>query len=202
MYNKKGRIGIYTPAERTAILQKFKAKRERRTWPTPDKNDDLAELNGEDQSFTQLSASTSAKSDEEDETADNHKAKEESLNYSQIKEAASASINLGNKLPGPGWLHSTFLSGGNKRPVFISPDMKIQFDTSKNAFVFEQLRSIHADEFKAWDAYKEMKKSLGERLRGTRKSNKKVVRDEEKSNVSADVIKTDEVCDNANGAGE
>ncbi len=32
MYNKNGRIGIYTPAERAAIIQKFNAKRARRVW--------------------------------------------------------------------------------------------------------------------------------------------------------------------------
>jgi len=32
VYNKNGRIGIYTPAERAAIIQKFNAKRARRVW--------------------------------------------------------------------------------------------------------------------------------------------------------------------------
>mmetsp|Transcript_2776 Transcript_2776/g.3959 ORF Transcript_2776/g.3959 Transcript_2776/m.3959 type:complete len:582 (-) Transcript_2776:225-1970(-) len=32
IYNKNGRIGIYTPAERAAIIQKFNAKRARRVW--------------------------------------------------------------------------------------------------------------------------------------------------------------------------
>lgn len=32
MYNKNGRIGIYTPAERAAIIHKFNAKRARRVW--------------------------------------------------------------------------------------------------------------------------------------------------------------------------
>jgi len=32
VYNKNGRIGIYTPAERAAIIQKFTAKRARRVW--------------------------------------------------------------------------------------------------------------------------------------------------------------------------
>eukprot|EP00571_Detonula_confervacea_P004704 CAMPEP_0172312976 /NCGR_PEP_ID=MMETSP1058-20130122/18973_1 /TAXON_ID=83371 /ORGANISM="Detonula confervacea, Strain CCMP 353" /LENGTH=557 /DNA_ID=CAMNT_0013026545 /DNA_START=104 /DNA_END=1777 /DNA_ORIENTATION=+ len=32
VYNKNGRIGIYTPAERAAIIQKFNAKRARRMW--------------------------------------------------------------------------------------------------------------------------------------------------------------------------
>lgn len=32
MYNKNGRIGIYTPAERAAIIAKFNRKRTRRVW--------------------------------------------------------------------------------------------------------------------------------------------------------------------------
>lgn len=32
VYNKNGRIGIYTPAERAAIISKFNSKRTRRTW--------------------------------------------------------------------------------------------------------------------------------------------------------------------------
>lgn len=32
IYNKNGRIGIYTPAERAAIIAKFNSKRTRRTW--------------------------------------------------------------------------------------------------------------------------------------------------------------------------
>ena len=32
MYNKNGRIGIYTPAERAAIISRFNSKRERRVW--------------------------------------------------------------------------------------------------------------------------------------------------------------------------
>mmetsp|Transcript_1905 Transcript_1905/g.4604 ORF Transcript_1905/g.4604 Transcript_1905/m.4604 type:complete len:510 (+) Transcript_1905:184-1713(+) len=32
MYNKNGRIGIYTPSERAAIIQKFNEKRRRRVW--------------------------------------------------------------------------------------------------------------------------------------------------------------------------
>jgi len=32
VYNKNGRIGIYTPAERAVILAKFNAKRSRRVW--------------------------------------------------------------------------------------------------------------------------------------------------------------------------
>lgn len=32
VYNKNGRIGIYTPAERTAIIARFNAKRQRRVW--------------------------------------------------------------------------------------------------------------------------------------------------------------------------
>lgn len=32
LYNKNGRIGIYTPAERAAIIAKFNSKRTRRTW--------------------------------------------------------------------------------------------------------------------------------------------------------------------------
>ena len=32
VYNKNGRIGIYTPTERAAIIQKFTAKRARRVW--------------------------------------------------------------------------------------------------------------------------------------------------------------------------
>jgi hypothetical protein len=32
VYNKHGRIGIYTPAERAAIIAKFNAKRARRVW--------------------------------------------------------------------------------------------------------------------------------------------------------------------------
>lgn len=32
MYNKNGRIGIYTPEERAAILAKFHRKRSRRIW--------------------------------------------------------------------------------------------------------------------------------------------------------------------------
>lgn len=32
MYNKNGRIGIYTPTERAAIIQKFTVKRARRVW--------------------------------------------------------------------------------------------------------------------------------------------------------------------------
>ena len=32
VYNKHGRIGIYTPAERAAIITKFNAKRARRVW--------------------------------------------------------------------------------------------------------------------------------------------------------------------------
>ena len=31
-YNKKGKIGIYTPAQRRALLQKFREKRRRRVW--------------------------------------------------------------------------------------------------------------------------------------------------------------------------
>jgi len=32
MYNKNGRIGIYTPNERSAIIAKFNSKRTRRVW--------------------------------------------------------------------------------------------------------------------------------------------------------------------------
>jgi hypothetical protein len=32
VYNKNGRIGIYTPAERAAIIAKFNRKRTRRVW--------------------------------------------------------------------------------------------------------------------------------------------------------------------------
>ena len=32
MYNQNGRIGIYTPAERAAIIARFNAKRQRRVW--------------------------------------------------------------------------------------------------------------------------------------------------------------------------
>ncbi|KAL7538929.1 hypothetical protein ACHAWF_006250 [Thalassiosira exigua] len=32
VYNQNGRIGIYTPAERAAIIRKFRAKRARRVW--------------------------------------------------------------------------------------------------------------------------------------------------------------------------
>ena len=32
MYNKNGRIGIYTPAERAAIIARFNRKRTRRVW--------------------------------------------------------------------------------------------------------------------------------------------------------------------------
>ena len=32
MYNKNGRIGIYTPAERAAIIARFQSKRSRRVW--------------------------------------------------------------------------------------------------------------------------------------------------------------------------
>lgn len=32
VYNKNGRIGVYTPAERAAIIHKFNAKRARRVW--------------------------------------------------------------------------------------------------------------------------------------------------------------------------
>ena len=32
VYNKNGRIGIYTPAERSAIIAKFHGKRSRRVW--------------------------------------------------------------------------------------------------------------------------------------------------------------------------
>jgi hypothetical protein len=32
VYNKNGRIGIYTPSERAAIITKFNAKRARRVW--------------------------------------------------------------------------------------------------------------------------------------------------------------------------
>mmetsp|Transcript_5141 Transcript_5141/g.10373 ORF Transcript_5141/g.10373 Transcript_5141/m.10373 type:complete len:282 (+) Transcript_5141:1014-1859(+) len=32
IYNKGGRVGIYTPAERTAIIAKFRSKRSRRVW--------------------------------------------------------------------------------------------------------------------------------------------------------------------------
>lgn len=32
IYNKNGRIGIYTPAERAAIIAKFNRKRSRRVW--------------------------------------------------------------------------------------------------------------------------------------------------------------------------
>lgn len=32
MYNKNGRIGIYTPAERAAIISRFQGKRSRRVW--------------------------------------------------------------------------------------------------------------------------------------------------------------------------
>ena len=32
MYNQNGRIGIYTPAERVAIIARFNAKRQRRVW--------------------------------------------------------------------------------------------------------------------------------------------------------------------------
>ena len=32
VYNKNGRIGIYTPAERAAIINRFQSKRTRRVW--------------------------------------------------------------------------------------------------------------------------------------------------------------------------
>ena len=32
VYNRNGRIGIYTPAERAAIIARFNAKRQRRVW--------------------------------------------------------------------------------------------------------------------------------------------------------------------------
>lgn len=32
IYNKNGRIGIYTPAERAAIIARFNRKRSRRVW--------------------------------------------------------------------------------------------------------------------------------------------------------------------------
>jgi hypothetical protein len=32
VYNKNGRIGIYTPAERAAIIERFNSKRSRRVW--------------------------------------------------------------------------------------------------------------------------------------------------------------------------
>jgi CCT motif len=32
VYNKNGRIGIYTPAERAAIIERFLQKRSRRVW--------------------------------------------------------------------------------------------------------------------------------------------------------------------------
>ena len=32
VYNKNGRIGIYTPAERAAIIARFQSKRARRNW--------------------------------------------------------------------------------------------------------------------------------------------------------------------------
>ena len=32
VYNKNGRIGIYTPAERAAIIARFQSKRTRRVW--------------------------------------------------------------------------------------------------------------------------------------------------------------------------
>lgn len=32
VYNKNGRIGIYTPAERAAIIERFQRKRSRRVW--------------------------------------------------------------------------------------------------------------------------------------------------------------------------
>lgn len=32
VYNKNGRIGIYTPAERAAIIKRFQSKRTRRVW--------------------------------------------------------------------------------------------------------------------------------------------------------------------------
>ena len=32
VYNKNGRIGIYTPAERAAIIARFNRKRSRRVW--------------------------------------------------------------------------------------------------------------------------------------------------------------------------
>jgi hypothetical protein len=32
VYNQNGRIGIYTPAERAAIIARFNAKRQRRVW--------------------------------------------------------------------------------------------------------------------------------------------------------------------------
>ena len=32
VYNQNGRIGIYTPAERAAIINRFKGKRSRRVW--------------------------------------------------------------------------------------------------------------------------------------------------------------------------
>ena len=32
MYNQNGRIGIYTPSERAAIIARFNAKRQRRVW--------------------------------------------------------------------------------------------------------------------------------------------------------------------------
>ena len=32
VYNKNGRIGIYTPAERSAIIARFQSKRSRRVW--------------------------------------------------------------------------------------------------------------------------------------------------------------------------
>ena len=32
VYNKNGRIGIYTPSERAAIIARFQGKRSRRVW--------------------------------------------------------------------------------------------------------------------------------------------------------------------------
>merc|ERR1712087_409237 len=32
VYNKNGRIGIYTPSERAAIIARFQSKRSRRVW--------------------------------------------------------------------------------------------------------------------------------------------------------------------------
>ena len=32
VYNKNGRIGIYTPEERAAVIERFKSKRGRRVW--------------------------------------------------------------------------------------------------------------------------------------------------------------------------
>lgn len=67
---------------------------------------------------------------------------------------------------GPGWTRRNFSSGCNpKRPIWVSPDRQIAFDSRIAALQFEKLRQSHSDEFKAWHAYRKMKKQRRERTR-------------------------------------